>query len=224
MINYVKEIFKINSTKYLLIISLFSIILSAFRVVITEHSMFLFMIWNLFLAFIPWFLSSLIYIKKINNKIILLFIGMIWMAFFPNAPYVLTDLIHLGKEKSAPIWYDLILLLSYGFSGLLYGFISLNFIELKLGEKIKKIYINLIIIAMIYLSCFGIYIGRFLRWNSWDLISNLDNVMFDVLNRVVNPFEHPTTWGFTILFGSLINILYFGFKSMNKINLTTAST
>ncbi|MBN1498824.1 MAG: DUF1361 domain-containing protein [Spirochaetes bacterium] len=212
MLDYVKNIVRIKSTVLLAVISLYAIFLSILRVIFTGKSFFLFMFWNLFLAFLPWFIASLLYVKQIFSRTLFFILVITWLAFFPNAPYILTDIIHLGKEHSAPVWYDLILLLSYGFAGMLYGFVSLKMIEEMTAVVLKIRFAWLFSIVLIYISCFGIYLGRFLRWNSWDLLTNLDNVLKDVIVRIVNPFQHPTAWVFTFLFGTLLNLLYWSYK------------
>ena len=93
-------------------------------------------------------------------------------AIFPNAPYILTDLLHLGNRNwhAAPPWFDLIMLLSYAFAGLIYGFVSLQMIEEKIRENFGCKFAPAVSIALIYISAFGVYIGRFLRWNSCDIV------------------------------------------------------
>lgn len=213
MFDYIKRIWAIRSTRVLLVGSLFSLALSAMRVLYTHDIFFLFLVWNLFLAFVPWFIASVAHIRDIRSWPVLAGIVVLWLAFFPNAPYILTDLIHLGKGWLAPVWFDLILLLSYGFTGMLYGFVSLRMIGLILVSKTGRAAAELLSVPLIYLACFGIYIGRFLRWNSWDLVSNFDSVLADIFVRVTNPFSHTATWAFTILFGTLLNILYWSYKS-----------
>ncbi len=215
MIDYFKKLFAIRSTAVLMVLSLFSLLLSALRISYTNHYFFLFLVWNLFLAFLPWFIASIIYIKKIRNWVVLTISILVWLAFFPNAPYILTDLMHLGKDRSAPIWFDLILLLSYGFAGLLYGFVSLHMIEKILVRKTGHRHVALISVPLIYLACFGIYIGRFLRWNSWDLVSNMSSVLRDIAARFINPFNYTNTWVFTIFLGTLLNVLYWSYKSFS---------
>jgi uncharacterized membrane protein len=210
--NYLRAIFTVRSTLVLLAITAFSVILSILRLSVTSKSVFQFMLWNLFLAFIPWFIATILYTKRIRNIIAFILLVIIWLAFFPNAPYVLTDIIHIGVRRSVPIWFDLIMLLSYGFAGILYGFISLKMIENHAALIYKLKYSWIISVILIYISCFGVYLGRFLRWNSWDLFTNLDDVMKDVIQRVANPFDYHTTWVFTILFGTLLNILFWSYK------------
>ena len=183
------------------------------RLLYTNTRIYYFLFWNLFLAFIPWFIASILYVNKIRNKIAITVLTLIWLLFFPNAPYILTDIIHLGIGNNAPLWFDLILLLSYSFTGMLYGFVSLYMIEDKLNSIIKRKTYGIIPILLIYLSCFGIYLGRFLRWNSWDVISNISSLFVDIKNRIIDPFQYVATWGFTILFGTLLNVIYFSYKT-----------
>jgi uncharacterized membrane protein len=143
---------------------------------------------------------------------VILLLIIIWLAFFPNAPYILTDILHLGKGNAIPLWYDLILLLSYSFTGMLYGFISLNMIEEKLKLLTKIKFYGFFSMVLIYVSCFGIYLGRFLRWNSWNILTNISSLFLDVSDRLLRPFDHTTTWGFTILLGTLLNIMYLSYK------------
>jgi len=212
MFSFLKVLFQIRSTYVLLLLSLFSISLSIGRVIGTHNEFYLFLYWNLFLAFIPWVVASFIYSRKSKNVFSLVLLILVWLLFFPNAPYLMTDLLHLGKGTAIPLWYDLILLLSYSFTGMLFGFTSLNMIEEKLKALTKlKIY-GVISAFLIYLSCFGIYLGRFLRWNSWDLLTNMRSLISDVSDMIVSPFDYPATWEFTFLFGTLLNVMYLGYK------------
>ena len=78
--------------------------------------------------------------------------------------------------------------------------------------KILALFAWVISFFLIYVSCFGIYLGRFLRWNSWDLVKNIESVFDDIFQRIIYPGDHRTTWVFTFLFGTLLNILYIVFK------------
>jgi uncharacterized membrane protein len=216
MLNYIRDILKVKSTRVLAVLSIFSIILSITRIVFSNKIFFMFMFWNLFLAFIPWFIASIILYKKYLNKFLLTFLVLLWLLFFPNAPYVLTDILHLGKGYSVPRWFDLILLLSYGFTGMLYGFISLNIIEELMKSVYKIRFTGMISIVLIYISCFGIYLGRFVRFNSWDIFTIPNEIFINVYTRIINPFEHPTAWIFTLLFGTLLNIIYWSYKNFNR--------
>jgi uncharacterized membrane protein len=206
----------------LLLMTGFCFFLSIFRVVESGTSYFLFLNWNLFLAAIPYFLTSSISSQKRGRVQQLKIIGvsMVWLVFFPNAPYILTDLFHLRLETTVPKWFDLILIISFAWTGLLFGFLSLM--------KIEKLYTNFFTVkqvawfstVILFLASFGVYLGRFLRWNSWDIINNPGHLFYDISDRVVNPSEHPRTWGVTILFGVLLNIIYWTIKLLRSQNST----
>ncbi len=212
MFLFLKKVFQNKNTYILLLLSFFSIALSIGRVMYTHTEFYLFLFWNLILAFIPWFVASIICLNDIRNKLSILLLVIVWILFFPNAPYILTDILHLGKGGLVPLWYDLILLLSYSFTGMLYGFISLYMIEEKLKSLMKWNIHAFVAVLLIYLSCFGIYLGRFLRWNSWDIFMNIPSLFSDVKQRLIYPLDYQATWGFTLLFGTLLNIMYFSYK------------
>lgn len=197
----------------LILMTLFCFSLSAFRYYISDTKVFLFLNWNLFLAWIPLLLSSFILAFKIRSAISLLFIIVVWILFFPNSPYILTDLFHLRARNEIPIWYDLIVILSYAWTGLICGFISLNDIEKRLSEYGKRNIINGVIVFFLFMSSFGVYLGRFLRWNSWDVLNNPFGLFSDIVVRFIYPMEYTKTWGVTLLMGIMLNFMYFTFKS-----------
>ncbi len=212
IIQKLKQNNRLQITILLFFMTLFCFALSATRIKYTGSVMFLFLIWNLFLAFIPWLLSSTIVVFNLKNKFFLIILIITWLLFFPNSPYILTDLFHLRLKTTVPKWYDLILILSFAWTGLVYGFISLMDIENLLVGFINKKLLNLISILFLFLASFGIYLGRFLRWNSWDVINKPSGLINDITERFTNPFDHPTTWGVTILMGVLLNMMYFSLK------------
>ena len=213
MFKYVRDVFSIRSTWVLFFLSVFSILLTVVRVSVTGSSMFLFLWWNLFLAFIPWSIATLVRVRQIQNRWILSLLLICWIIFFPNAPYILTDLVHLQDDRSAPLWFDMMLLLSFGFAGMLYGFVSLHLLETRFLKKLSRFWSGVVSVGLVYLACFGIYLGRFLRWNSWDLVGDLGRVLSDVFVRVADPFANCETWGFTLLFGTFLNLIYWSFKT-----------
>jgi len=212
MIEKLKNAGRLNITILLIAMSLFCFGISLTRYFITDTKVFLFLNWNLFLAFIPWLLSSVIIIKGIDKKFTLILLILSWLVFFPNSPYILTDLFHLRLRSSAPIWFDLIVILSFAWTGLIFGFISLMDIEVLLKKYLKDKWINFTIVLFLFLSSFGIYLGRYLRWNSWDILTNPFELSRDIIDRFVNPFIHPRTWGMTLLMGILLNAMYFSMK------------
>lgn len=203
-----------RETYFLASLSLLCFCFSAFRIFYTESRMFLFLNWNLFLAFIPWGLSSLVHLrpKLRESKLTLLALLTSWLLFFPNAPYILTDLFHLRITTAMPIWFDLVLVLSFAWTGLLFGIFSLFDIEKLLKPWLKQSGRTTISILLIFLASFGIYLGRYLRWNSWDLVANPYSLLQDIGDRVLHPAIYPGAWGMTLFMGIFLSIVYLSFK------------
>lgn len=222
MIRKLKSNKRFEITLLLILMTLFCFSLSLFRYYISETKVFLFLNWNLFLAWILFFISSFLVIFKIRSKLSLVVAITVWILFFPNSPYILTDLFHLRSRNAVPIWYDLVVILSYAWTGLFCGFISLLDIEKLLSDYFKKPTINIITVLFLFLTSFGVYLGRFLRWNSWDVLSNSFGLFNDVLVRIVYPMDYTKTWGVTVLMGVMLNFMYLIMKSLRNLNADTA--
>lgn len=211
--DFFKKIFSEKTSLYLMILSCFSIFLSLCRIIYTRRGMYGFLLWNLFLAFVPFLIANIVTYRNFGKKTEILFL-LLWFIFFPNAPYILTDFIHLGKQPFAPRWFDLILILSFGLTGFAFGFLSFKKIKIILQRRFPKINIFLLNALILYISSYGIYIGRFLRWNSWDIFSNFIPLMKDIFTTIIHPIQNAAAWGFTFLFGTLLNILFIFLDSL----------
>lgn len=170
-------------TRILIIISLVVIILDIARLDLYSTTNLLYLIWNLFLAWIP-YLISLFFIKKDTprNSFILFFI--FWLLFFPNAPYLVTDTLHIVSSLPSSLLYDSLLLFFFGWIGLLLGMLSLFHIHQYFKNHFSYLISELIVLAICFVSSFGVYLGRFERWNSWDIFINpvyLIRDSFDIL-------------------------------------------
>lgn len=225
MINQLKKSDKLNITILLTVMSLFCFFLSFARILFTGTGEYLFLNWNLFLAFIPWILSMVILLnKKLKNSILILLILIpVWLLFFPNSPYILTDLFHLNDKGNAPVWFDLIIILSFAWTGLVFGFNSLLIIESLLAEYFSSKAVKIFTVMLLFLGSFGVYLGRFLRWNSWDIVNNPVVLLTDVFARISDPLSHPRTWGVTILFGILLNMIFWSAKIFSERKYNTIS-
>lgn len=200
---------------FLIVSSLICFGLTLFRMFITQTHTYFFLNWNLFLAILPFVFTtfSLIVFGERMPKLLLLLMVSVWLLFFPNAPYILTDLIHLSRSQGTHLWYDLIMILIFAWTGLMAGFFSLKDIEKQVDLITKNKYKTYFIIgSILFLSAFGVYLGRYLRFNSWDLVCNPFELISEIIHRFRYPTEHPRTWGVTILFGFLLNIIYLSFK------------
>ncbi len=188
---------------------------SVFRFIYTDTIVFFeFLNWNLFLAFLPWLFSTIlsIYPKFQRSKPILIVLVFLWLVFFPNSLYILTDLYHLELRSSMPKWFDLVLILSYAWTGLMFGFISLWDIEKIFGQRIRKSIMPLVSLSLLFLGSFGIYVGRYLRWNSWDIIKEPFNLFYGIGEKVINPSQNKGFWGMTLFMFLFLNMVYWSFR------------
>jgi len=192
----------------------FTLLLLVVRVTLTGEPVYLFLAWNLFLAWVPYAVSQKLI--PATNRWQILFLTGTWLLFLPNAPYIITDFLHLKQRPPIPYWYDILLLFSAALNGLLLGLLSLLTAEKFLAGRFGNRISGLIIPGSFFLCAFGIYLGRFLRWNSWDIITNPGEIATDILERVFNPFDHIGTWSVTLLFGSFFYVFYYSIKNFIK--------
>jgi len=192
----------------------FTLFLLALRILLTGELIYIFLAWNLFLAWIPFAISQKL--TNVTNRWKIFFLTGLWLLFLPNAPYIITDFLHLKQRPPIPYWFDILLLFSAALNGLLLGLLSLLTVEKFLAKRYGNRISGLIILCSFFLCAFGIYIGRFLRWNSWDIIMNPGEIAADILERVFNPFDHIGTWSVTVLFGSFFYVLYYSIKNFIK--------
>lgn len=191
--------------------SLLALFMWAGRAKVTDSYNYFFLNWNLFLAWIP--LLAALALSRISRRTwltmsiaALLFI--IWLLFLPNAPYLVTDLIHLSYRTGAPIWFDAMMLFVYAWNGLLLGFVSLWIVQTMARAWFGQLISWLLVAGSLGAAGFGIYLGRFLRWNSWDVLSNPEALLMDIAHLVLNPLDHPQPIGVTVLFSAFLLLGY----------------
>jgi uncharacterized membrane protein len=185
-------------------------ILLAGRVYRTGTLTYAFLGWNLFLATIPAFAARRIAKAGEQRRSFALQAawGLVWLAFLPNAPYIVTDFVHLRPRPPAPLWYDVALLLVCSATGLLLAFWSIAEVQRVVERRFGTLAGWLSTSLVLMLSAFGIYLGRFLRWNSWDVAANPVAVLQDAGSRIIDPFAHPRTLAFTLIYGCSLHIGY----------------
>jgi uncharacterized membrane protein len=185
------------------------------RIVYSNNLRYIFLMWNLFLAWIPFQLAVVLTLKPHFSKWKQYILLAGWLLFFPNALYIITDLVHLENSgNDVPVWFDVLLLFTSSVTGLLMAFISLYHVEVFIRRNITATHVNKIIAASIFLGSFGVYVGRFLRWNSWDILANPVSLLIEVMARFANPVVHYRTWAVTFLLTCLFCLLYYGIKSL----------
>lgn len=190
--------------------STISILLVAARIAYSDSVRYTNLVWNLFLAWIPFVLAYLAYTLSWNKWLLSLVIPLtafLWLIFFPNAPYMLTDLQHLAKDSSsAPLWYDVIVMVWFSWTGLLLGLVSLylmhDIIQRTFGRPLGWAFV---FIAS-GLSSFGVYLGRFVRFNSWDILNDPKEIVVTILGLAIDPSMRLIA--FTILFAVFYLFVY----------------
>ncbi len=201
----------IQKFKWLWLQLFFTICLIAGRIVHTSHLTFVFITWNLLLAFLPLLFSYLTLNSKSKPRSI--FFAVLWLIFFPNSIYIVTDLIHLEDRGDIPFWYDLLLLFSAALNGLVLGFVSLHQVEQWLRTHINRGYIRLIIFILLFGCGFGVYLGRFHRWNSWDVVAQPLLLLEDIASQVLHPFHNIQGWLLSLFFAWWMFVAYQYFRT-----------
>jgi len=189
------------------------------RVAYTDSRRHLGLVWNLFLAWIPFMLSYFAYAiswKRTTLYLIIPSIAFLWLIFFPNAPYMLTDLQDLARRASgAPLWYDVIIIVWASWTGMLLGVISLYLIQDIIIRRAGRIAGWIFVFVISVLSSFGIYIGRFVRLNSWDILQDPAETTQEILGIIIDPSMRLAA--FTLLytfFFLFIFLLLYSFSHM----------
>ncbi|GMV34488.1 MAG: hypothetical protein DCC59_14380 [Chloroflexi bacterium] len=185
------------------------------RIVATESTRHTGLIWNLFLAWIPFILAYFAHALSWNKFLVYLaipFVAFLWLLFFPNAPYMLTDLQDLarGAGREAPLWYDVIIVVWCSWTGTLLGVISLYLMQDIIIRRFNRWLGWLFVLAISGLSSFGIYIGRFVRLNSWDILQNPTETAMVILGIVIDPSRRLAafTVAYTLFFLFVFLLLY----------------
>lgn len=196
----------------LILMSVFCMNLSFIRVSVTGSDDYMFLVWNLLLAWIPIVFAWLLYARtdyrglrwsRVNIAYFLL-----WLLFLPNSFYLVTDFVHLKGYFDDPLRiYDIVLFASYAVMGMLLGCLALLMVHIRAVQRFGSFGHNLAAGALL-LSGLAIYMGRYLRWNSWDVVINPFGLLFDVSDRVVNPSNHLLTFSTTLLFFGFYGFLY----------------
>lgn len=213
--------YKILILLLLVVGSFASISLAIARMIYSNSHEYGSLIWNLALAWIPLIFSSFAYAFSWNRKwfwLVAPLSSIVWLLFFPNAPYILTDFNHLKTIAStAPLWFDVIMLVWFAWNGLLLGVFSLHLMQEIVTRFFGRIIGWTFSVVVILLGSIGISLGRFLRWNSWDVLQEPLPILHDLLDWIRYPFSNMRIYGFTFLYTLLFLFVYIAFKSYGHV-------
>lgn len=197
---------QIFTKKYIQTLFYFSLFCFAFLLVrnyFEQNTQYNFLTWNLFLGFIPFVIALILQkFSKGLQKFWLLAGTCLWLLFYPNAPYMITDFIHV-QASSTDVIYDALLIFSFSMLSLFFGFYSLKLVQKVISERTTKFITNAVIAASLLLSSFGIYLGRILRLNSWDVFTNFIETFKLIFDHLIPVSKNPVTYLIIILFTAI---------------------
>lgn len=169
--------------------SAFAIALVALRFALSGSGHYANLVWNLVLAWVPLALALLVYDRYrrgVRGSAVAIPLAL-WLAFLPNAPYLVTDFMLLRLVHDMPVWFDVMLLTSFAWTGLLLGFVSVYLVQEVARRAAGARAGWLCALAALAAASVGVYLGRYLRWNSWDLLVRPADVLGDVVTRLGSP-------------------------------------
>ena len=195
----------------LLFASGIGVLLSAVRIERTHNWRYALLPGNLFLAWLPLIFALGVYHlhhKGERRSLRLAALAGLWLLFFPNAPYIFTDLVHLWSNFRSAFWVDMMLVLLVALTGFVVGCLSLFLMQWVVAERLGKLAGWLFIIVVAWLTGFGVYVGRFLRWNSWDLLMHPWDVTNSIGHVAAHPLANPNSVVFPALFATFLFLGY----------------
>lgn len=191
---------------------LLSLLFIELRVSISGKQSYVFLKWNLLLALIPvgiaYFLLLYYKIRKRSIDIVFVLLVFTWLVFFPNSPYIVSDFIHLKPKTGIPLWFDILLIFSFAWNGLFSGYLSLRIIHNVFEDKFNALIHWMFVLTVAPLTALGVYIGRFYRWNSWDILTNPLALYEDMMEILIGIQENRRLLGMLILISISI---FFGY-------------
>ncbi len=197
--------------------SLVSVGLFAYGAWRNHSSDFNYLVWNLFLAWLPLlFAVRLVTLlrRKLWSSWEALGYSVLWLIFLPNSFYMISDFIHLLDVQRVNVLYDAVMFTSFIYTGVILGFSSLYLVHLQLKRRLESQAATLAVVLTLLVCCFAVYIGRDLRWNSWDVLTNPGGLLFDLSDRLQHPASYPrmvlTVTSFFVLLASMYGLMWRG--------------
>ncbi|MGZ6005796.1 MAG: DUF1361 domain-containing protein [Candidatus Saccharimonadales bacterium] len=195
----------------LLLASLVSIGLFTYGAWRNHSTVYSYLIWNLFLAWLPlvFAVRLLMVLKyKLWSSWEGLAWSVLWLLFLPNSFYMISDFIHLQEVQRVNILYDTLMFTSFIYTGVVLGFCSLYLVHLQLKRRFETWQAAFWVGVTLAICSMAIYVGRDLRWNSWDVITNPGGLLFDVSERLVHITSYPKMLLIVVTFFVLLSSMY----------------
>ncbi|KAM9862176.1 hypothetical protein ACI1US_01926 [Leucobacter sp. BZR 635] len=206
-------------------LSVYAATLVILRAVVYRTKLYRPMLLNIGLSVLPILLLGLAFIallwlvpiNQVLAIVVVAVLGIAWLLMLPNASYLITELnqSHRKEDDPVPLWYDIILVISLAMSGvintivnvfvaqMLYGVVMFDDRALSFFRPRSMI----LLVTVLLLIGLGMYLGRYLRLNSWDVQHPIAFV-----RKVVAHFRERgnalACLGFTLTYAIFIGILY----------------
>lgn len=214
-----KIYFNKTELERLLILScLFSTGLTAVRIVYTHHLHFAWLTWNLFLALIPYGITrfAVQHLSWIEKRWKFGCLFAVWLLFLPNSFYIITDLFHLEIANRIPLWFDLALLFSFAWNGILLGVLSVRMMEKMVQLNFPAVKEWQFVYPLMLLNAFGVYIGRYLRYNTWDVIADPFQLTKDIVYMTLHPVHYRFDWSMIFCYAVFMSLIYLALKRVSR--------
>lgn len=196
----------------------FPVVMLIARSTVNRQLSYGFLVWNLFLAGVPVLLALVVETAwRHGRRVMGAVFWVLWLLMFPNAPYLLTDLIHLREQPPTPLWFDALILGSAGIAGLLAGFVSLHLVQAAVTRRLGALWGWVMAVGVLGLSGFGVYVGRFARFNSWDLLTRPRRLLYHVGSDVVTG-DSPRAVVVTALMASFLIVSYVTVEMLTRVD------
>jgi uncharacterized membrane protein len=192
-----------------------------FRIFYSGTYNYLNLLWNLFLAWLPYIfsvLASSAYRTNSKRWWLILLLSVFWLIFFPNAPYIVTDFYYLDPRPPVPLWFDISLIAIFAFTGCFLAIASLRSIHVIIERYLGKFIGWLFALFALGLASLGVYLGRFGRYNSWDILLQPKPVLKEIMSNLLNPLDNLGFIGFTLMFTSILLVFYLMFVTASHSN------
>jgi uncharacterized membrane protein len=187
------------------------LVLFFLRIAMTGVVRYWFVPENLALAWLSFVFGWLLYLGLTKRRWLSwqnIVLSILWLGFLPNSWYVLTDFVHLSPTSEISQIYDIVLMSSLTLCGFILGFTSLYMMHNEFLKRRSLRASHVTVAAILLLSSFAIYLGRDLRWSTWDVVANPSGIILDVSDRVIDPFGHPRAFNVTALFFIFLGAIY----------------
>lgn len=182
-----------------------------------------YLLWNLSLAWLPLiFAVRLIDLlrRKLWSSWECLLMSVLWLVFLPNSFYMISDFIHLQEVQRLDVLYDAVMFTSFIYTGVVLGFSSLYLVHGQLRRRLSGRTAGAWVAGTLLICSAAVYVGRDLRWNSWDILTNPGGLLFDVSDRLQHPSAYPqmlvTVVSFFVLLVSMYALAWYGIRLLSR--------